>query len=123
MYILTMCRLVSVETDLGLRIPPRERTCAHDAATLLHSNLQPFVLLNNTAHHRDLRHVTSILESYYDIDHRPRKKSKFDAPAVSWHACGVERKDRGPINDDGESGGFSFKSLDIFEEEEEGQVF
>lgn len=43
---------------------------------LLHSSLQPFFLLNNTAHHRDLRHVTSILEGYYDIDLRPRKKSQ-----------------------------------------------
>lgn len=54
---------------------------------------------------------------YYDIDHRPRKKVKIDAQAVSWRSCRVDRRDRSMNGGSGESG---FWSLDMFGEEEEG---
>lgn len=47
---------------------------------------------------------------YYDIDHRPRKKVKIDAQAVSWRSCRVDRRDRSMNGGSGESG---FWSLDI----------
>jgi len=50
-----------------------------------------------TQHTIEIYNVTSILEGYYDIDHRPRKKFKIDAQAV--FLALLPRREKRPINE------------------------